>query len=310
MSLKYSVSEELINHLMNQYDGESLEQFLQASITNKTTVIRANRNKSRHLELEQVIGTSGELTKSPIIKGSYRLSNYDRLINVKGFDQGLFQVLYESSSLVGLIANPKSSGRILDTCASPGGKSTHMAELMGDQGKVVSCDVSESKINRIHENIERLGLQSVDTIISDATRPNADFNEAFDIVVSDVPCSGLGILRNKPDIKLNMTLDKMKSLVKLQRDIVANTISYVKVGGSFIYSTCTINKEENIEQVKWILDSFPDLELVDLTDIIQTSSEIVAKEYLLDHLEKGCLQLMTSVNMTDGFFIAKFIKKD
>lgn len=299
LSTKYSINQDLIKYLLKQFEFVQLEQFLRSSLSVKDTCIHVNPLKISAESLYTKLSKQFVLKKGHLLSDSFYLSEYDHLTEVESFQHGEFQIQDESSSLVGLIANPNKSSKVLDACAAPGGKSTHMAMLMENSGTIISCDVSEVKINRIKENCERLGLSNVDVRIADASVSKAEFINAFDIVVADVPCSGLGVLRNKPDIKYNMTLDKIKSLLEIQKSILQNVKDYVKVDGELIYSTCTINQEENREQIDQFLANNANFELIDLSNEKSIDTSIRNLAY------NGCIQLMTDTNLTDGFFIAK-----
>ena len=144
----------------------------------------------------------------------------------------------------------------MDVCAAPGGKALHVAELLNNTGMVEARDVSLYKTDLIDENISRLGFTNVTTRVFDATIEDDSIIEKFDVVIADLPCSGLGVISKKSDIKYNMTLDGENSLVELQRSILRNAVKYVKTGGTLIYSTCTINKHENIDNFNWLKKEF------------------------------------------------------
>ncbi len=179
----------------------------------------------------------------------------------------------------------KEGASILDLCAAPGGKTGFIAQLLKNTGEVVSCDIHPHKLLLIEANLSRLGVSNTKTTQNDATVLNKDFIDRFDIVVCDVPCSGLGVLRRKPDIKLTKSVSDNKELVTVQRKILDCSISYVKKGGKLMYSTCTVSKEENEDNVQYFLRKFPDFSLL-------------TQKQLLPHTDG-----------TDGFFYAIFERK-
>ncbi len=200
----------------------------------------------------------------------------------------------ESSTIVGHIIRSLGVKKVLDMCAAPAGKTTHIAQDSSIQ--VVSCDVSSKKTSLIKENIDRLGQKNVQVLVNDGTVFNDEFENAFDLVLADVPCSGLGVIRKKPDIKYSVSEKSVADLVNLQRNIIKNAIKYVKNGGYLVYSTCTITKEENEENVKFITDNFKDFKLVNIDfDKVSRDSDYI--------------RLIPKANSYDGFFIALF-KKD
>ena len=191
--------------------------------------------------------------------------------------------------------------RVLDLCAAPGGKSIHVADLLNGTGHVESRDLTDYKVGLIEENIFSCGFKNVTAKRTDALILDETVKESADIVIADLPCSGLGVLKKKSDIKYRMTQSQIEELVQFQRAILKNAVTYVKSGGTLIYSTCTIAKEENDLQVDWILENLP-LQLVSLEGC-------VCEELLKECEREGVLQLLPGREKTDGFFLAKFQKR-
>ena len=148
-----------------------------------------------------------------------------------------------SAMFASIVLNPEKGERVLDICAAPGGKTTHIAQLMQNCGEIVACDVHEHKIGLIEKNAQRLGIDIIKTKLADAVEFNSEFNKAFDKVLCDVPCSGYGIIRRKPDIKWKDADNSQ--IIKTAKEILTNASKYVKIGGELVFSTCTLNKEEN-----------------------------------------------------------------
>lgn len=306
LSVRYSVSSYLVEYLLEQYSEKELESFLEASSKERKTCIRINRMKTTKEDLLKKLRSSLNVEEGHLLEQALYIEGMDRVDTISGFQEGLFTVQDESSMLVTIIADPKPGMKVLDVCAAPGGKTAFCAEQMEDKGLVVSCDVSEKKLDRIRENIERLGLTSVQLRMQDATLREEEFHEAFDLVIADVPCSGLGILRSKPDIKRNLSLEKLESLIDLQGRILSNIADYVVKGGYLIYSTCTVNHKENKEQVKAFLMQHKEFSLVPLEEEDRFQDQVKAK--IKKQISEGMLQLMTDEQLTDGFFIAKMRK--
>ena len=309
LSVLYSVHKEMIVHLKEQYGLDVIESFLKESMKEKKTVLRRNAFKSEsgffitELEKEAVV------KESPLLRDSYRISGYDSLASMETFKRGLFQVQDESSTLVGLSAGIKPGMRVLDTCCAPGGKTTHIAELLKGEGELIACDISEHKLQKVEDNLKRLDIEGVSLRIMDAATKEDSFVDGFDVVICDAPCSGLGILRSKPDIKLNMDVPKMEQLVHLQEKILSNVQAYVKPGGTLVYSTCTVNRNENIHQVESFLKEHPDFEIESLKPVFDQADEVVDASLLDPYYEQGCLQLLTQEKLTDGFFICRMHRK-
>ena len=203
-----------------------------------------------------------------------------------------------SSMLVAEIAAPKWGDYCIDVCAAPGGKSLHLADKLKGSGYVEARDVTDYKVALMQENIDRINSVNMEAVLADATVFDPASVEKADILIADVPCSGLGVLGKKADIKYKMTPAKQQEIIKLQRKILDTVYQYVKVGGTLIYSTCTIGADENQYNVKWFLDHYPfKLDSMD--------------PYLCDELKSkstkaGYLQLLPGVHKADGFFIARF----
>lgn len=193
---------------------------------------------------------------------AFSISGFDHLQGLSSFRDGDFYVQDVSSMLAAELAEPKKGDYIIDVCAAPGGKSSHMAELMDGTGMVEARDLTEYKTGLIEENQKRHELSNMKAVQMDATvRDPASVGKA-DILMCDLPCSGLGVMGKKTDIRYKMTPEKQKELVLLQRRILKNVIPYVKKGGTVIYSTCTIQKEENENNAIWITKEFPDMKLL------------------------------------------------
>ncbi len=309
LSIRYSFDQEMLKYLMKQYDFKVIEKYLMESLKTKATAIRVNQTKTNREQLIKELQPVGLIENGHILKDSLYITEYGKITDLEAFKKGLFQVQDESSTLVGIISNIKEGVKVLDVCAAPGGKATHISDLLNGSGEVVACDISEHKVLKINENIQRLGLNNIKTKLLDASIYNKEYNNAFDIVITDVPCSGLGIIRSKPDIKFNMNYSKIESLIELQQKIIQNVSTYVNSGGTLVYSTCTINKEENESQVKKFLDNNNDFELIDISKEIDTYQDIKYPEILKSFINNGMLQLITDEKLTDGFFIAKLRKK-
>lgn len=303
LSIQYSMPTWILEQWLACYDKETVEIMLEDFLKEKPTTIRCNLNVMSKEELRASLEKEGvHVENHPYLPYALRISSYDYLADLVSFQSGAFYVQDISSMLVAHIANPKEDDYIIDVCAAPGGKALHMAELLHGTGHVQARDLTDYKVNLIRENILRSGVQNMAAVKWDATVLNEDSIEKADIVIADLPCSGLGVIGKKTDLKYKMTKEIQSQLVKLQRQILSKVQAYVKADGTLIYSTCTIRAGENMENVHWFLKEYPQFELVPI-------QEFLCEELKSSVQEKGCLQLLPGVHESDGFFIAKFRKK-
>lgn len=302
LSLKYSMPEWIWKMWETDYGQEETEHMLQAFLQKRPLSVRfLCQNASEKEILESLDAQNIEAKRSTLSKEVWFLEGIDSLEQTEAFRRGYLQVQDVSSALVGQFAGLKGDEMVLDLCAAPGGKALHMAEILKGQGHVEARDVSEEKTALIEQNIDRIGYKNITSKVWDARILDQDMVEKADVVLADLPCSGLGIIGRKPDIKYHVTPEKLHELALLQREILSVAWQYVKPGGKLIYSTCTINKEENEQNRKWLLDNYP-LEPVSL----RPESEELAVEC---SLEEGYIQLRPGIHPSDGFFIAVMRRK-
>ena len=226
------------------------------------------------------------------------IDGYDYLEGLDAFRKGWIQVQDVTSAFVGEIASPEKDSYIIDVCAAPGGKSLHLADKLEGTGMVEARDLTYQKTALIEENMARCGVTNMKTLVWDALETDLSAMAKADLVIADLPCSGLGIIGRKPDIKYNMTPEKLEELAGLQREILSVVWQYVKPGGLLCYSTCTIDRLENQDNVAWLRDRFP-LVPVDLTDRFGGLPQEPS-------LKDGWIQFLPGVHPYDGFFISVF----
>lgn len=322
LSVRYSCPEWIIRLWQTSYSDEVIETMLADFQQEKPTTIRCCLNRISAEDLKKRLEQEGAAAEfHPYLPYALRISGYDHLEGLESFREGLFTVQDISSMLVGELAAPGAQDQVIDVCAAPGGKSLHAAEkiLMAQRsfgaedagkaggssaacGKVEARDLTEYKVELIRENIERTGLPNVSAVCMDASVPDEDSFGRADIVIADLPCSGLGVLGKKTDLKYKASPQGIEELVKLQREILSCVKEYVKPGGVLIYSTCTINPAENMDNVHWFLEENKEFALDDIKDSLCTQ--------LRDSVqENGCIQFLPGVHMSDGFFIARMVKQ-
>ena len=302
LSIHYSMPTWILEQWLGYYDKETIETMLEDFLKEKPTTIRWNPNcMSKEALVESLEKEGVHVENHPYLPYALWISSYDYLADLESFQKGGFYVQDISSMLVGHIANPKEGDQVIDVCAAPGGKALHVAELLNGTGHVEARDLTDYKVHLIQENIFRSGMKNIDAVRWDATVLDEKSVEQMDVVIADLPCSGLGVLGKKTDLKYKMTRETQEDLVSLQRQILSNVQAYVKRDGTLVYSTCTIHEEENMGNVRWFLQQYPQFELDSIEDIVC--------DVLRDSVqEKGCLQLLPGVHESDGFFIAKFKK--
>ena len=301
LSIKYSMPTWILEKWKKSYDWETIERILQGFLQEKGTIIRCNLNRISKEDLKKKLEAEGvTVTQHPYLEYALEISGYDYLGDLESFEDGDFQVQDLSSMLVAEIAAPKEGDYVIDVCAAPGGKSLHIADKLHGTGHVEARDLTDYKVDLIWDNIERSQMKNVEAVRHDALVYDEDSKEKADIVIADLPCSGLGVIGKKSDIKYKMTEETQRDLAKLQKNILQIVHRYVKPGGTLVYSTCTINEEENMENVWWFLQQNPEFGSV--------SVEPVLCEELKKSVKEGCLQLLPGIHESDGFFIAAFRK--
>lgn len=261
LSVYYSTPRWLVEKIMSDYPKEG-EQIIKASYIDRKTTIRVNENKILVEDFaKQLLDKGINVAKGNYSKKALCIDNYDFVRRIPGYREGYFTVQDESSMCAIEAAGIKEGYRIIDVCAAPGGKTTAAAEMLNGTGSIISMDLSSDKLSLIEENVNRLGFDNITVAEHDARELIEDYIEQMDLVIADVPCSGLGIIGRKNDIKYRLTEKQLKELVELQRQILSTAHRYVKKGGTLLFSTCTINKEENYENVKWFLANHPEFKM-------------------------------------------------
>lgn len=303
LSIQYSMPEWILNLWLKAYDSDIVEQMLQAFQRETPLTIRCNLRMVTPKQLKEHLEAEGVTVKvHPYLEYAFHISGFDYLGDLESFQNGEFSVQDISSMLVSELAGPKEGDYVIDVCAAPGGKSLHMAEKLNGSGHVEARDLTEYKVGLIQENIERTGLSNVEAVQQDALIFDETSIGKADIVLADLPCSGLGVLAKKTDLKYKATKEGADSLAKLQREMLKNVQAYVKDEGKLVYSTCTINPTENMDNVHWFLNEYPEFELIDIHGSL-------CEELQKDVKENGCIQLLPGVHQSDGFFLACMKKR-
>ena len=289
LSIRYSFPEEITRYIYDFYGMEYTKAYLRDANRIKDISIRINRLKTDKDDLiSQLINENFQVKEGSISKNSIIVENPSGLADSLLFKDGYFTIQQESSMKAVEILNPKKGTKILDLCAAPGTKTSYLGEWTENESEIIANDISESKNDLIYENIERLGLRNISLTNYDASTFVEEFSNEFDYVMVDAPCSGLGVVGRKPEIRYNRDKETIVRLAKLQKEILNQAIKYLKPGGFLVYSTCTIGPLENRDNFKYLLD---------------------IKE--LEHIKidgKDFIEYKSFEDMTDGFFISKFRK--
>ena len=295
LSIRYSHPKWLVERLLDILGPEETEQYLQKNNDTVPTTIQVNPLKTTAEKLEKELTAAGiTVEKHPWQDGCFQVNGTGDLESLSAFREGRFTVQDAAARLVATIAAPANDARVMDICAAPGGKSFALAMDMGDQGDILSCDIHPHKLKLIENGAARLGLHSIRTALADGSENHAAWVGQADLVVADVPCSGLGIIRKKPDIRYKNPKE-LAPLPKLQRAILENAATYVRPGGILIYSTCTILPEENEDVIRDFLSRHEEFE--------QTPFEVPVGR------TEGQLTLWPQRFGTDGFYICRMKRK-
>lgn len=298
LAIKYSYDKWMIRNWMIHFGREFTEELLEANSQRPIIYLRTNTLKITRDELiEKLEKQNIKASKVNVVDEAIKVENLKDIENNPLYKEGLFTVQDISSMLVGKVMNPEENSLVLDVCSAPGGKTTHMATLMNNTGEVVSRDIYEHKLKLIKASCKRLNLTNVNVEEYDAMKIDKDSIGKFDYVLADVPCSGLGIIRRKPEIKYKEK-EEFRDLPPIQKKILENASKYVKKGGTLIYSTCTIQDSENIDVINEFLQKNKNFELAPINEV----------KVDLDNQEKGYMKIYPNVHEMDGFFISKLIR--
>ena len=307
LEIKYSTPRTVVEYLIKDYGNEEAEAVLEAFEEKRPLVARATKNRKDLIKKLDAEGV--RVSTDTIFPESLKILELDSLGFLESFENGDFVIQDESSQFIGKIVELPKGARVLDLCAAPGGKSLLFAG-MEEVDEIISCDITESKTELIEDNVRRIGADTIRTKVNDASMYNPDFLDGFDLVICDLPCSGLGVMGRKRDIKYNVSIDKIRELAILQKKILENAVRYVKKGGRLIYSTCTMTKAENEENFTFISE-FKGFSAVDFSDKIRGYVDRYKDgERLVNEAKKGFIRLIPGELGTDGFFISEFMREE
>lgn len=304
LSVRYSHPEWMVRRWWKRWGFEETEELCRINNEPASTWIRTNTLKISAGELQELLEHEGIRTvKGKFVPECIQISGFGAIERLKSFQAGLFTIQDESSQMVAHVLAPKQGQKVLDACAAPGGKTTHLAQIMQDQGEILAFDVHEHKLSLIQDLADRLGIGSIRTCLGDARELPGVSERSEDKVLVDAPCSGLGVLRRKADLRWQKKEEELEGFPQLQLGILERAAGVVKPLGELVYSTCTVEPEENFEVVKAFRLSHPEFIPVDLTEGLPFT---LWDERDIRQAKKGMLQLLPQRHGTDGFFLAKF----
>lgn len=300
LAFEYSFEKWMIDLFLKQYGKENVENILKGLNFIPSITVRVNTIKNNYENVWNALKDNNyNIEKGLVCPEAIRIIKGRGIGKNPLFKDGSIIVQDESAMLVAEIMELEENMKVMDLCSAPGGKTTHISQMMNNTGNVLAFDIHESKLDLIKENKERLGVTNIELILGDGTIYNKKYSEFANRILIDAPCSGLGIIRKKPEIKYTKSAKDLKSVVHIQRKILENGAKYLKKDGILVYSTCTLNKKENIENVKWFLKEFPNFKMEKV--FMGNLENFIYDEY-------GTLTILPNEYM-DGFYIAKFKKQ-
>ena len=291
----------LYEYFLDRYGKKTTKKLANAFLERQPEVtIHIDSNKISVREYEEHLQSCNlQYASGHYMRDSFLIRHCEDVRSLSGYEEGWFFVQDESSMLAVLCADIQSGDTVVDVCASPGGKSMHALLRMNGQGFLSYRDISEKKLSRVRENLRRLQYTNAKGKVWDGTRADREWRERADVVLADVPCSGMGIIGKKPEIKYH-ALQKVEKLVPLQREICQASLTMLRKGGVFLYSTCTICEKENEENVMWLEEH---------CGLKRESLDAFLPEELQNKMTaQGMIQMLPGIHKSDGFFVARFRK--
>lgn len=285
---------------------EQIKEICRNSNKRPNISIRVNKLKTTKESLiEKLKAKNIDVTEKSELDDFIILNKAKDIENMEEFKQGLFTVQDEAAGLTALILNPKENEEVLDACSSPGGKTTYMAEIMKNKGKIEALDIHEHRTKLVEDAANRLGINIIKVHLQDATKFNKEYEEKFDKILLDVPCLGIGVLKRKPDIKWQRKVEDIKKITKIQTEILNTCSSYLKKGGELVYSTCSIFKSENQDIINKFVEENENFKIQEI--ILPKHAEDIKNYFKKFIIDRKFLQVYQN-QKTDGFFICKLLR--
>lgn len=296
LCFEYSFEKWMVELFLKQYGENICLQILSGLNKTPSITVRVNNLKTDFEKVWQKLSEIGyNIEEGNICPEAIRIIKGKNIGNNILFTEGNITVQDESAMLVAPSMDLKENLIVYDLCSAPGGKTTHISELMNNTGEVYAFDLYKNKLGLIEENMKRLGITNIKTAVMDSSVYDESLNDSCDRILIDAPCSGLGIIRKKPEIKWTKTQEDLISLISLQKNLLKNASRYLKKDGILLYSTCTLNRDENEDNINWFSRNFPEFSIEPL---------FFGKVKNIIYSKQGLVTVLPDENM-DGFFIAK-----
>lgn len=299
LSAYYSYPKELVELYIELFGAEQCRDLLIWGNNPSKITASVNTLKTTADKLIEILSDEGVSARRSVLDNCI-IIDATEIPGLKSYKDGLFTIQGETSYLAATVLAPKSGEFVMDLCAAPGGKSLALAQIMENKGRVLAFDIHAHKIELIEQNAARMGLGIIDSVCHDSSKLLEGYKNTADRVLLDAPCSGLGIISKKSDIRYSYSKKKVDELVKIQYRLLCTASEYLKAGGRLVYSTCTINKAENEEIIEKFLESHPDFCTVDITEYLKPFNKSA---------KSGYTTFYPHIDNTDGFFIAALTKK-
>lgn len=307
LTVELSHPEWLTEKMVSEYGAKQAQMICLANNLRPQNTIRTNLLKVSRRELmnllREELGVEAMISESAINSAGINIQGCGNLAQTELYLNGYYSIQDDSSMVVAEALAPEPGMRILDAAAAPGGKSMYIAEIMNNEGSIIAADLHPHRVKLIEEQVKRLGVAIVKTVVGDSNELGTKFKAEFDRILLDAPCSGLGVLRRKPELKWRLDKDDLPGLAKIQLRLLNNLAPLLKSGGALVYSTCTLTREENQAVIRSFLADNADYKLdPDLANFV--SERVIEKA----QIEPGMLQILPHHFDSDGFFIARMVK--